>query len=104
MIVARLNSITKSLLGSLLLSLEENPEELDRIDEQIISPTISLAGLSDPDEAALTRIRTSKRGRVRSVKQIVVVRSPINFRPILPVKRTLDHPRFQVGTFNGVMT
>jgi hypothetical protein len=85
-------------IGSSLSSFEENPEELDGINDQFRVLKGISAGLSQPDEAAFSGVRNRKRGH-----EIGVVRFPINFCPMQKVQRTLNHAPFQPYTFDCVM-
>jgi hypothetical protein len=68
------------------------PEELDGGQVQIIVIIVILVCLSQSDETAFRRLRNRKRPQLR---EILVVRVPINLRPTLAIQRTLTNPRFQ---------
>jgi hypothetical protein len=80
--------------------LRKCPKELDGVQGQIIvTPSVPFVCLSQPDETGFHRLRNIKRELGSRIPfEILVVRLPINLRPILPIQRTLNNPRFQIAT------
>jgi hypothetical protein len=89
----------------LLTRHSESPENLECGHFQAtVIKDVSRVSLSQPDEAAFSRIRNSKRGRHRAVFEILVVCFPINLSPDLTVERTLKHQRFRQAHFDCAMS
>jgi hypothetical protein len=84
--------------------LGKRPEELDQVQltQAILAPVI-LVRLTQSDETTVGRIRNPKRGRIGPI-EILVISLSINLRPIRPINRALNNPRFQIDRLHCVVS
>jgi hypothetical protein len=72
------------------------PEDLPRVNPKAVIPEVIPASVHQPDDAALLAARNRKRAsRTRSVDLLAVLIAG-DLPPVLPVRRCLDEPRFQM--------
>jgi hypothetical protein len=88
----------KSDIGGIGGILDEGPEDLPRRNANLVTPVVIPFDVDQPDAAALLAARNRKCvGKPLAVELFVVLLAG-DLSPVLPVRRRLDEPRFQMFT------
>jgi hypothetical protein len=83
-------------IGRISRLLDEVPEDLTRRNVEAVTPEVIHADIHEPDEPALLAARNRKCAGKPVAVQLLVVLLAGNLLPVLPVRRSLNEPRFQL--------